>query len=59
MFVSGLMIFFPMVRSGCTVCVGRELVELRSPLVRVIWHGVSHSRQPLHLSAIPVSRAVH
>jgi hypothetical protein len=55
MFVSRLMIFFPVVRGGCTVRVCREFVELGSPLVRVIWHGVSHFQQPLHLKTIPVS----
>jgi hypothetical protein len=38
MLVSGLMIFFPMVRGGGTVCVCGEFVEIGSSLVRVIWH---------------------
>jgi len=33
MFVSRLMIFFPVVHSGCTVCVGCEFVKLGSSLV--------------------------
>ena len=43
-FVSCLVIFFPVVRSGSTVRVRSEFVKFRSPLVRVIWHGVSHPR---------------
>jgi hypothetical protein len=39
--VSGQVILFTMVRSGGTVCVCGEFVELRSSLVRVVWHDVS------------------
>ena len=42
MFVPGLVIFFPMVRGGCTVRVCGEFVELSSSLVRVIWHGAAY-----------------
>jgi len=41
MLVSGLVIFFAVVRGGSTVRVCGELVEFGSSLVRVIWHGVS------------------
>ena len=40
--VSGLVIFFPMVRGGSTVRVCGEFVEFGSSLVRVIWQSVSH-----------------
>jgi hypothetical protein len=33
MLVSGLMIFFPMVRGGGTVCVGGEFMEIGSSLM--------------------------
>jgi hypothetical protein len=49
MLVSGLMIFFPVVRGGSTVRMGGEFVEFRSSLVRVIWHSVFHPRRPLQL----------
>ena len=49
MLVSGLMIFFPVVRGGRTVRMGGEFVEFRSSLVRVIWHSVFHPRRPLQL----------
>jgi len=41
MLVPGLVIFFPVVRGGGPMRVRSEFVELRSSLVRVIWHGVS------------------
>jgi hypothetical protein len=50
MFVSGLVIFFPAVRA-CG-----EFVELGSSLVRVIWHGVSHPWEALHLGTISFSK---
>ena len=53
MFVSGLVIFFPVVRGGSTVRVCGEFVELGSSLVRIIWHSVSHPGGPLHLGTIP------
>ena len=56
MLVCGLVIFFPVVRGGSTVGVCGEFVEFGSSLVRVIWHCFSHSRWPLHLSAIPFSK---
>ena len=40
MLVSGLVIFFPVVRGGGTVCVGGEFVEFGSSLVRVTWHSI-------------------
>jgi hypothetical protein len=45
MFVSGLVIFFPVVHGGSTVRVCGEFVEFGSPLVRVIWHSASHPRR--------------
>ena len=36
--MSGLVIFFPVVRGGSTVRVCSEFVEIGSSLVRVIWH---------------------
>jgi hypothetical protein len=44
MFVSSLVIFFPVVRGGSTVRVCGEFMELGSSLVRVIWHSVSYPR---------------
>jgi hypothetical protein len=44
MFVSSLVIFFPVVRRGSTVRVCGEFVVLGSSSVRVIWHSVSHPR---------------
>jgi hypothetical protein len=49
MLVSGLMIFFPVVRGGSTVGVCGEFVEFGSSLVRVIWHRVCHPRRPFQL----------
>jgi hypothetical protein len=43
MLVSGLVIFFPVMCCGGTMRMGGEFVELGSPLVRVLWHGVSLS----------------
>jgi hypothetical protein len=37
MLVSGLVIFFPVVRGGSTVRVCGEFVEFGSSLVRVVW----------------------
>ena len=53
MFVSGLVVFFPVVRGSGAVCMCGELVELGSSLVRFIWHSVSHPRCPAHLNTIP------
>ncbi len=44
MLLPGLVIFFPMVRGGCTVRVCGKFVELRSSLVRVIWHSPAYPR---------------
>jgi hypothetical protein len=41
MLVPGLVIFFPVVRGGGTMRVRSKFVELRSSLVRIIWHGIS------------------
>ena len=35
MFVPGLVVFFPVMCGGNTVCMGGEFVELGSPLMRV------------------------
>jgi len=40
-FVAGQMIFFPVVRGGSAVRVGRKFVKLSSSLVRIIWHSQS------------------
>ena len=39
--VSGLVIFFPMVRGGGAVCVCGVFVEFGSSLVRFTWHSFS------------------
>src|SRR5882724_6541261 len=38
MLVPCLVVFFPVVDSGCPVCVRRELVEFGCSLVRANWH---------------------
>jgi hypothetical protein len=48
MFVSGLVIFFPVVSGGAPVCVCGEFVEFGSSLMRVIWHGVLPSYVTSH-----------
>jgi hypothetical protein len=58
MFVSGLVIFLPVVRSGSTVRVCGEFVELSRSLVRVIWHSVSNSRGTTPFWNYPISQAV-
>jgi hypothetical protein len=50
-FVSGLVIFFPVMHGGSTVHVCGEFVEFGSSLVRVLWHSVFHPRY--HLRIIP------
>jgi len=53
--VSGLVIFFPVVRGGSTVRVCGEFVELGSSLVRLIWHSVSHPGARSNLQKFPAS----
>jgi hypothetical protein len=53
--VSGLVIFFPVVRGGSTVRVCGEFVEFGSSLVRLIWHSVSHPGARSNLQKSPVS----
>jgi hypothetical protein len=40
-FVSGLVIFLPVVHGGSTVRVCREFMKLGGSLVRVTWHSIS------------------
>jgi hypothetical protein len=40
--MSGLVIFFPMVRGGSSVGVCGEFVEFGSLFVRLTWHNVSY-----------------
>jgi hypothetical protein len=47
MLVSGLVIFFAVVRGGGAVRVCGEFVEFGSSYVRLSWHSVSHPRLPL------------
>jgi hypothetical protein len=56
MLVSGLVIYFTVVRGGSTVGVWGELVDVGSWLVRGIWHGVRHLRRPSELRTIPFSK---
>ncbi|MCU1317875.1 MAG: hypothetical protein JWN63_3197 [Candidatus Acidoferrum typicum] len=58
MFVSGLVIFFPVVRSGGTVRVCGKFVELGSSLMRVIWHSVSHPQGATSSWNHPISQTV-
>ena len=53
--VSGLVIFFPVVRGGSTVRACGEFVELGSSLVRLIWHSVSHPGARSNLQKFPAS----
>ncbi len=53
MLVSGLMIFFPVVRGGGTVSVRGEFVEFSSFLVGLIRHSVSNPLCPLQLRIFP------
>jgi hypothetical protein len=62
MLVPGLVIFFLVVRRGGAMRVRSKFVELRSSLVRVIWHGASRPRGMLHLRIIlffELSNSVH
>lgn len=58
MLVSGLMIFFPVVRRGSSVRVCGEFVELGSSLVRLIWHSVSHPGARSSLQKFPARFSV-
>jgi hypothetical protein len=53
MFMSGQMIFFPVVHSSGTVRVGREFMELRRSLMRVIGHSDFRPCMPRHAKTIP------
>ena len=53
--MSGLVIFFPVVRSGSTVRVCGEFVVFGSSLVRLIWHSVSHPGARSNLQKFPAS----
>jgi hypothetical protein len=54
--VSSLVIFFPVVRGGSTVCARGEFVEFGGPLVRDIWNSLSHPRPPLHARTIAIPK---
>jgi hypothetical protein len=54
MLVSGLVIFFPVVRGGNTVGVCCEIVQFCGSLVCVFCHGVSHPRFTFHPRTIPL-----
>lgn len=56
MLMSGLVIFFAVVRRSNAVCMCGEFVEFGSSLMRVIWHSGSHPRCPVHLKTIPFFR---
>jgi hypothetical protein len=51
MLVSGLVIFFPVVRGGSPVRVCGEFVEFGSFIVRLIWHNVSYRNTPFSLES--------
>jgi hypothetical protein len=53
MLVSGLVIFFSVVRGGSTMRVCGEFVEIGSSLVRVIWHGFFPSSAQSTKSVLP------
>jgi hypothetical protein len=56
MLMSGLVIFFPVVRGSSSVRVCGEFMEFGSSLVRVIWHSVSIPFSPLHLETYTASK---
>jgi len=56
MLVSGLVIFFAVVRGGSTVGVCGEFVVFGSSLVRVVWHGVPCPWSPLILERFEFSK---
>jgi hypothetical protein len=45
MLVSGLVVFFPVVRGGSTVRACGKFVVFRSSMVRVNWHSASNWRR--------------
>ena len=49
MLVSGLVIFFAVVRGGGRVRVRSHFVEFGSSLVRISWHSILGSRFRLHI----------
>ena len=53
--MSGLVIFFPVVRGGSTVRACGEFVVFGSSLVRLIWHSVSHPDARSNLQKFPAS----
>jgi hypothetical protein len=56
MIESGLVIYFPVVRSGSTVRLCGEFVEFGSFFVRVNWHSVSNPWCPFHLVIFTFSK---
>jgi hypothetical protein len=56
MLMSGLVIFFPVVRGGGTMSVCGEFMEFGSSLVRVIWHSVSQPQWAPHAKFFPFSK---
>jgi hypothetical protein len=56
MLVSSLVIFFPVVRGGRTVCDCGEFVVFGGFLVRVVWHSVSNPFSPLQLRILQFSK---
>jgi hypothetical protein len=59
MLMSGLVIFFAVVRRSNAVCVCGEFVEFGSSLVRVIWHSfpnldIPRILEPFHFSSCPI-----
>jgi hypothetical protein len=56
MLVSGLVIFFPVVRGSSSVRVCGEFMKFGSSLVRVIWHSASIPFSPLHLETYTASK---
>jgi len=56
MLVSGLVIFFPVVRGGSKVRVCGKFVVFGSFMVRVNWHSASNPCWPLQLRIFPFSK---
>jgi hypothetical protein len=56
MLVTGLVIFFPVVRGSNSVRVCGEFMKFGSSLMRVIWHSVSIPFSPLQLETYTASK---
>ena len=56
MLMSSQVIFFPVMHGGSTVRVGREFMEFRRSLMRIIRHSDFRPCMPRHSKTIPFSK---